>query len=227
MVFRPPYVPIKSISQPYSHRPVQITPQIPTALSTPSPPRSGGPGKRTAIIAGTTIVGFLLLFGLLAGVFLYHRRKLKLKLNLQRLLRPMRSRREGRGLLDGEDFFDEDDEDVLAMRAYRDFNSRSVTPNSAVMARPTEQPLGNGRDFVGGFVDPFAREIWRSGEERGGEAMREPTRGGSMFAGPGHTLDRSSATMASSYSGAPLQPEITDTTSLLDDPSRRAGGSVP
>ena len=58
----------------------------------------------------------------------------------------MRSRREDRGLLDGEDFFDEDDEDALAMRAYRDFNSRSVTPNSAVMARPIEQPPWGGRD---------------------------------------------------------------------------------
>jgi len=60
----------------------------------------------------------------------------------------------GRGrktLLVVEDFSDEHDEDVLAIYGYRDFNSRSVTLNSTVMAR-------QGRLLPeGGFVDPFAR----------------------------------------------------------------------
>jgi len=121
----------------------------------------------------------------------------------------MRSRREDRGLLDGEDFFDEDDEDVLAMRAYREFNSRSVTPNSAVMGRSAEQLPGGGRDVVGGFVDPFARDVRKSGEGRGGEVMRGSTERGGMSTRSGHAVDRTSATMTSTaYGGVPLRREI-------------------
>ena len=140
----------------------------------------------------------------------------------------MRSRREDRGLLDGEDFFDEDDEDVLAMRAYRDFNSRSVTPNSAVMARPVEQLPGSGRDVMGGFVDPFARHVRTSGEGRAEEIMHGSTGGAGMFPRSGHAVDRTPAMLTSTtYSGLPLQREITDTSSLLNNSLRYEGESAP
>ncbi|RDB18127.1 hypothetical protein Hypma_000469 [Hypsizygus marmoreus] len=105
--------------------PTTFTSALPTSLSTSPPSKSGQ--TRTAIIAGSTVAGILVLLAILAGIFLYRRHSLKLYDEIQHILHPKRARREGRGLLEGEDFFDEDDEDAgVALRAYRDLNSNST-----------------------------------------------------------------------------------------------------
>ncbi|KAF8055198.1 hypothetical protein FPV67DRAFT_870796 [Lyophyllum atratum] len=112
--------------------PTTIITPAPTALS-PSPTSKHTSLKRTAAIAGATTASVLLLLLLLAATFLYRRHRRKLHERLQTLLRPRRRTREDRGLLDGEDFFEEDEEGErgMALRAYRDASvagSRATTP---------------------------------------------------------------------------------------------------
>ncbi|KAG6814396.1 hypothetical protein H0H87_008578, partial [Tephrocybe sp. NHM501043] len=111
-----------------------VTSPIPTALS-PSPSSSpSATQKRTAIIAGTAAAAFALLLLLLLSIFLYRRHRRKLRERIDALLRSAHiggRTREDRGLLDGEDFYDDDE---VPMRAYRDLQATTPTPT------PTPKP---------------------------------------------------------------------------------------
>ncbi|KAG6914938.1 hypothetical protein DXG01_014376, partial [Tephrocybe rancida] len=103
-----------------------VTSSIPTALS----PSSSKPGTgRTGIIAGTAIAGIFLLLLLLASLFLYRRRhRRKLEERLDTLPQHGGRGKEDRGLLDGEDFYDDAEGEDVAMRAHKRFRGRLHPP---------------------------------------------------------------------------------------------------
>lgn len=148
---------------------------MPTSLST-SAPSNSTPSNRTAIIAGASAGAVGLLFIALAALFLWKRHQQHRTGFLEAL---SRSRREntsagGVGLLDGE-FDDDEDDDGVPMRRYRDAVpghsaelSSSTTHSSApslFRARGAETgsvfreqvwpPPGEGSQFV----DPFVGDV--------------------------------------------------------------------
>ncbi|KAG5634982.1 hypothetical protein H0H81_000145 [Sphagnurus paluster] len=144
---------------------------MPTALS-PSPTSSPSSQRSAAIIGGTTAGVFLLLL-ILATTFLIRRHRLKMNLQerLQSLLRPLRNAREDRGLLDGEDFFDEDAEGALAMRAYRDAYSSSTNLPAGAASRhaasASRSTLATGQGDQSRATTPGGVEPVRHREEEG------------------------------------------------------------
>ncbi|KAF5378545.1 hypothetical protein D9615_007077 [Tricholomella constricta] len=169
----------------------------PTALS-PSPTSNPAFNKRTAAIAGATIAGVFLLLLILATTFLLRRHRRKLKERFQTILHPRRRTREDRGLLDGEDFFDEDEDHMIAMRAYRDViatplpstgtHSRATTPGGMAEVRQRE---ADGDVNLSRIVD---------------DVMGPPT--------GTHAAEASASTSASTP--MPMQPAPPDSTSNSD-----------
>ncbi|KAG5351636.1 hypothetical protein C0989_005480 [Termitomyces sp. Mn162] len=113
----------------------QVTTPLPTALL-PDPISQPHSSHRTATIAATALGTLFLLLLILVATFVYRRHRRKLRERLEALV-SRRNAREHRGLLDGEDFFDDDEEGVR-------MKSRGLAPPyppSSTTSRATT-PLG-------------------------------------------------------------------------------------
>ncbi|KAG5718906.1 hypothetical protein E4T56_gene4907, partial [Termitomyces sp. T112] len=112
-----------------------VTTPLPTALL-PDPISQPHSSHRTATIAATALGTLFLLLLILVATFVYRRHRRKLRERLEALV-SRRNAREHRGLLDGEDFFDDDEEGVR-------MKSRGLAPPyppSSTTSRATT-PLG-------------------------------------------------------------------------------------
>ncbi|KAG6867509.1 hypothetical protein C0993_001902 [Termitomyces sp. T159_Od127] len=132
-------------SHPHAHFSQVITP-VPTALS-PSPTSPLSP-HRAATIAGTALAVLFLLLLILVATFIYRRHRRKLRERLDALIRGGKSR-EHRGLLDGEDFFDED-EDGMGLKTYRDRQASATTSTQrfAALGPPGHAPLASAASTI-------------------------------------------------------------------------------
>ncbi|KDR78021.1 hypothetical protein GALMADRAFT_138179 [Galerina marginata CBS 339.88] len=125
-----------------------FTSHLPTSLvgSQPGTPTSA----RTAIIAGATSAFLVLLCLTLGAIFAYRKHKLR------HTLSTFGKKKEGKGLLDGEDF---DDEDVVPMRSYTD-HPRVMSPAPSLLKSRTSETGSIFREEVWpppGFIDPIAK----------------------------------------------------------------------
>ncbi|KJA26665.1 hypothetical protein HYPSUDRAFT_198919 [Hypholoma sublateritium FD-334 SS-4] len=130
-----------------------FTSQLPTSLVTSSPTKLDS--HRTTIIAAATSALFVLIILTLAGIFAYRKHTLrKTKADLQ-------IRREGHGLLDGEEF----DDDVIPpqmrqVNAQRHSFARSNSPTPSLLKSRITDTGSIFREEVWpppGFVDPISK----------------------------------------------------------------------
>ncbi|TFK37254.1 hypothetical protein BDQ12DRAFT_713624 [Crucibulum laeve] len=140
-----------------------FTSTIPTSLITSDPSKTAA--NRTAVIAGTTTAVLVLILLALGGIFAYRQHKLRSILTLQGLGK----KKEKKGLLDGEEFDDDVvDEDVVAMRRYRDtdgahattrsIGGHSTTSSNAPTVLTAPPPLFRARASDSGSI--FREEVW-------------------------------------------------------------------
>lgn len=158
---------------------MQLTSPLPTSLSTSLP--SGTTHNRTAIIAGGTTAAAILILILLGCIFLHRKRKLRERQALSSIHdRTREGPREGRGLLSGEDF-DDDDSHPIQMRSYRDseLTMATTTRSSGTMSfQPPSPSIHRPRASETGsifreeevwpppseFVDRFLQSVRRNQE---------------------------------------------------------------
>jgi hypothetical protein len=141
----------------------QLVSHLPTSLA--DSPRTAPTTNRTAVIAGTTAAVVVFLFVILAAVFAYRKHRLRKNLAI------FGKKKEGRGLLDGEDF--DDDVNLPNMASYRDREvsmgssmsvPRSTSPTPSLLKSRTAETGSIFREEVWpppGFIDPISKNSSR------------------------------------------------------------------
>ncbi|KAJ3513893.1 hypothetical protein NLJ89_g2696 [Agrocybe chaxingu] len=128
-----------------------FTSSLPTSLVESSPKNSTS--QRTAIIAGTTagLIGFVLV--LLVAIFVYRKRK------LNKFLQESGRRKEVKGLLDGEEFYDDDVAGHPHMRS-QSRASVAVGATSAARLRTGSPAPGLLKSRTSESGSIFREEVW-------------------------------------------------------------------
>ncbi|KAF9481074.1 hypothetical protein BDN70DRAFT_931191 [Pholiota conissans] len=131
-----------------------ITSQLPTALINFDPSHDSDE-HRTTVIAGTTTGLFIFVCSVLAAIFVYRRHKLR------KALATSGKRKEGRGLLDGEDFDDDDvPPQMRSLSSQRHSLVRSVSPAPSLLKSRVSETGSIFREEIWpppGFVDPISK----------------------------------------------------------------------